>query len=153
MNSRRWWGTGRPGVLQSMGLQRLGHNLAMNNKSAPQLRQSSLMLVSSQVSLIPAWAYHGFSHHRRVFIVLEQYMYIYVWLQSMYSFESVLFLFKVMFTWFIHTVAHNSSSVIFIAQFCSTLWLHPNLAMSKLKNTWDAFSFYLLQIRFLWAFY
>ena len=53
-NSRRWWGTGRPGVLQSMGLRRVGHNLAMNNKSAPQLRQSSLMLVSSQVSLIPA---------------------------------------------------------------------------------------------------
>ena len=25
--SRRWWGTGRPGVLQSMGLQRVRHNL------------------------------------------------------------------------------------------------------------------------------
>ena len=24
-NSRRWWGTGRPGVLQSMGSQRTGH--------------------------------------------------------------------------------------------------------------------------------
>ena len=22
----RWWGTGRPGVLQSMGSQRVGHN-------------------------------------------------------------------------------------------------------------------------------
>ena len=22
----RWWWTGRPGVLQSMGLQRVGHN-------------------------------------------------------------------------------------------------------------------------------
>ena len=30
-NSRRWWGTGRPGMLQSMRLQRAGHNLAMNN--------------------------------------------------------------------------------------------------------------------------
>ena len=25
-NSGRWWGTGRPGMLQSMGLQRAGHN-------------------------------------------------------------------------------------------------------------------------------
>ena len=25
-NSRRWWGTGRPGVLQSMGSQRVRHN-------------------------------------------------------------------------------------------------------------------------------
>ena len=25
-NSERWWGTGRPGVLQSMGSQRVGHN-------------------------------------------------------------------------------------------------------------------------------
>ena len=27
-NSRRWWWTGRPGVLQSMGWQRVGHNWA-----------------------------------------------------------------------------------------------------------------------------
>ena len=27
-NSRRWWRTGKPGVLQSMGLQRVGHDLA-----------------------------------------------------------------------------------------------------------------------------
>ena len=26
--SRRWWGTGKPGVLQSMGWQRVGHDLA-----------------------------------------------------------------------------------------------------------------------------
>ena len=25
-NSRRWWKTGKPGMLQSMGLQRVGHN-------------------------------------------------------------------------------------------------------------------------------
>ena len=28
VNSRSWWWTGRPGVLQSMGLQRVGHNWA-----------------------------------------------------------------------------------------------------------------------------
>ena len=27
-NSKRWWRTGKPGVLQSMGSQRVGHNLA-----------------------------------------------------------------------------------------------------------------------------
>ena len=26
-NSRRWWGTGKPGMLQFMGSQRVGHNL------------------------------------------------------------------------------------------------------------------------------
>ena len=26
-SSRRWWGTGKPGVLQSIGLQRVGYNL------------------------------------------------------------------------------------------------------------------------------
>ena len=28
VNSRSWWGTGRPGVLQSMGFQRVGHDWA-----------------------------------------------------------------------------------------------------------------------------
>ena len=28
VNSRSWWGVGRPGVLQSMGSQRVGHDLA-----------------------------------------------------------------------------------------------------------------------------
>ena len=27
-NSKRWWGAGRPGVLQSLGLQRVGHDWA-----------------------------------------------------------------------------------------------------------------------------
>ena len=29
INSRSWWWTGRPGVLQSMGLQRVGHDWAI----------------------------------------------------------------------------------------------------------------------------
>ena len=32
-NSRRYWGTGRPGVLQTMGLQRVGHNWATEQHS------------------------------------------------------------------------------------------------------------------------
>ena len=31
-NFRRWWGTGRPGVLQSMGLQRVGHDWETEQK-------------------------------------------------------------------------------------------------------------------------
>ena len=32
VNSRRWWWTGRPGVLQFMGLQRVGHDWATELK-------------------------------------------------------------------------------------------------------------------------
>ena len=32
-NSGRWWGTGRPGMLQSMGLQRVGHDRATEQQS------------------------------------------------------------------------------------------------------------------------
>ena len=31
-NSRMWWGTGRPAVLQSMGLQRVGHDWVTEQK-------------------------------------------------------------------------------------------------------------------------
>ena len=30
VNSRSWWWTGRPGMLQSMGLQRFGHDWVLN---------------------------------------------------------------------------------------------------------------------------
>ena len=41
VNSRSWWWTGRPGVLQSMGLQRVGHDWATGLTEAwkPQLLQ------------------------------------------------------------------------------------------------------------------
>ena len=35
-NSRRWWGTGMPGVLQFMGLQRVRHNLATEQQCSLQ---------------------------------------------------------------------------------------------------------------------
>ena len=35
--SRRWWGTGKPGVLQSMGLWRVGHDLATEQQFCFQL--------------------------------------------------------------------------------------------------------------------
>ena len=33
VNSRRWWRTGKPGMLQSMGLQRVRHDLGPNNNN------------------------------------------------------------------------------------------------------------------------
>ena len=33
-NSRRWWGTGKPGVLQSMGLWRVRHNLGAEQQQS-----------------------------------------------------------------------------------------------------------------------
>ena len=36
-NFGRWWGTGRPGVLQSMGLQRVGHDL-VTEQQQPYVR-------------------------------------------------------------------------------------------------------------------
>ena len=38
VNSRSWWWTGRPGMLQSMGFQRVGHDWAtkVNRTSVPQ---------------------------------------------------------------------------------------------------------------------
>ena len=32
-NSRRWWGIGKPGVLPSMGSERVGHNWELNNNN------------------------------------------------------------------------------------------------------------------------
>ena len=39
-NSGRWWGTGKPGVLQSMGLRRVKHNLAtkQQHNAMPPIR-------------------------------------------------------------------------------------------------------------------
>ena len=41
-SSRRWWRTGRPGMLQSMGSQRVGHNLAAEQKPFIYLATSGL---------------------------------------------------------------------------------------------------------------
>jgi len=33
---RKWWGTGRPGMLQSIGLQRVGHDWAIEQQQQQQ---------------------------------------------------------------------------------------------------------------------
>ena len=39
VNSRRWWWTGRPGMLQSMGLQRVGHDWVIELNSQCRRRR------------------------------------------------------------------------------------------------------------------
>ena len=46
-NSRRWWGMGKPGMLQSMKLQRVGHDLATKRQ---QIQYPSSMLSSWQIT-------------------------------------------------------------------------------------------------------
>ena len=41
VNSRSWWWTGRPGVLQSMGLQRVGHDWATELNSTDWTEEKS----------------------------------------------------------------------------------------------------------------
>ena len=44
VNSRSWWWTGRPGMLQSMGSQRVGHDWATERVNWTELRHSVLGL-------------------------------------------------------------------------------------------------------------
>ena len=46
-NSRRWWGTGRPGMLQSMGSQRVGHNW-MNEQQQQEINTKTLNNITGQ---------------------------------------------------------------------------------------------------------
>ena len=49
---RRWWGTGRPGLLQSMGSQRVGHDWAPEQQQ--QLSQTPCPLLSRGVRVCPS---------------------------------------------------------------------------------------------------
>ena len=44
-NSRRWWGTGKSGVLQSMVLQRVGHDWLNNTKTSKKASVATTVLV------------------------------------------------------------------------------------------------------------
>ena len=49
VNSRSWWWTGRPGVLQSTGLQRVGHNWAA------ELKWTELSIVDDNEHIAPGF--------------------------------------------------------------------------------------------------
>ena len=75
VNSGSWWWTGRPGVLQFMGSQRVGHDWAteMNWKyqlvvalSTFQLRPlplaTCITFLTTRTDLCPIWYLHCFAH-------------------------------------------------------------------------------------------
>ena len=49
---RRWWWTGRPGVLQFMGSQRVGHDWVTELNQYPKYTHSFQMLIDSRISHI-----------------------------------------------------------------------------------------------------
>ena len=65
VDSRSWWWTGRPGVLQSMGLQRAGHDWAteMNWLMGPD----AMILVFWMLSFKPTFSLSSFTFIKRLF--------------------------------------------------------------------------------------
>ena len=59
-NSRRWWGLGKPGRLQSMGLQRVGHDLAFEQKQNQDNSFTSTLHCPDcfSVSFLPNFSWH-----------------------------------------------------------------------------------------------
>ena len=51
VNSRSWWWAGRPGVLQSMGSQRVGHNLVTQQQQQNTLNNLVLFPHPTQIFL------------------------------------------------------------------------------------------------------
>ena len=54
-NSERWWGTGRPGALQSMGSQRVGHNWVTEQLNNRKPRLKLHLEVSPQERRLLRW--------------------------------------------------------------------------------------------------
>ena len=51
-NSGRYWGTGRPGMLQSTGSQRVGHNLVTEQQNGNSLSSGIIILFSTTAALL-----------------------------------------------------------------------------------------------------
>ena len=51
-NSRRWWRTAKPGVLQFIGLQRIGHDSVIEQKICGTYMKCESMLVSPLTEII-----------------------------------------------------------------------------------------------------
>ena len=68
VNSGSWWWTGRPGVLKSMGLQRVGHDWATELNWTSGLRYDCinmhhgiLILIYSNMCGAGKWYFHGWN--------------------------------------------------------------------------------------------
>ena len=70
INSGSWWWTGRPGMLQFMGLQRVGHNWATELKWTELNRFCYLLTFSKRMSIVLDFYQRYFV---KVYIVSSQY--------------------------------------------------------------------------------
>ena len=66
VNSRSWWWTGRPGVLQFMGLQRVGHNWATDLIWSERSMYPKLIIFSKEVGKSHYWLYVNWYFGRKV---------------------------------------------------------------------------------------
>ena len=65
VNSGSWWGTGRPGVLQSMGSQRVRHDWATELNWL--MGSDAMILVFWMLSFKPTFSLSSFSFMKRLF--------------------------------------------------------------------------------------
>ena len=66
-SSESWWWTGKPGVLQSMELQRVGHNWATEMKLNPCSSESPFPILPFSHSTFIFWYTIHFAHLLHVF--------------------------------------------------------------------------------------
>ena len=50
-NYRRWWGTGRPGMLQPVGSQRVGHDLVTEQQQVKKVKGTVFQILTFSLSL------------------------------------------------------------------------------------------------------
>ena len=64
VNSRSWWWTGRPGVLQFMGSQRVGHDWATELKHVPPNQKYAEVIMTSGTEVLEWW-YTNIHHYNQ----------------------------------------------------------------------------------------
>ena len=60
VNFGRWWGTGRPGLLQSMGLQRVGHDWVTEQQRPKQRLPGMCCVFPVRIRFTSRWEARGF---------------------------------------------------------------------------------------------
>ena len=70
-NYGRWWRTEKPGVLQSVGSQRVGHNLATEQQ--PQLKRKALLLLLKIHFCLPTSSPDYFKYIFLIVCIMLQY--------------------------------------------------------------------------------
>ena len=63
VDSRSWWWTGRPGVLQCMGLQRVGHNWVTKLNWSRKKRKAWILVSASNLSSATQRTHSNLPHY------------------------------------------------------------------------------------------